>query len=161
MIKHPKIAIGGLIELRNLMLISVFSVPDQPGSAGKVLTYFGEKGISVDFITESRNLEGTADINFCISLQHKPQTERTFHDLSEIIPVKDIKITEPVAIITFYGPHFREKPAIAGKICQTLGEAGINILGISTSISSVCCVIRDDLVGLVHQVISIYFDYPT
>jgi aspartokinase len=94
-------------------------------------------------------------------LQHKPQTERTFHDLSEIIPVKDIKITEPVAIITFYGPHFREKPAIAGKICQTLGEAGINILGISTSISSVCCVIRDDLVGLVHQVISIYFDYPT
>jgi aspartokinase len=160
MIKDHKIRIAGVIELRELMLVSVFSIPDQPGSAGNVLTFFGEKNISVDFITESRNLDGFADLNFCLSRQSKTNFDRLLQQLAKIIPIKDIKVTEPVAILSFYGPHFREKPAIAGTIFSSLGEAGINILGISTSVSSVCCVIQDDKVDIAHEVISQNFDYP-
>jgi len=160
MSKNQKITIGGIIELGNLMLISIFSIPDQPGSAGKILTYFGQQGISVDFITESRNLEGSADLNFCINLQYKSDLRQTFRDLAAIFPVKDSQITEPVAILSFYGPHFREKPAIAGQICRKLGEAGINILGISTSVSSVCCVIHNDQVVTARKAISESFNYP-
>ncbi|HPC36053.1 MAG TPA: hypothetical protein P5268_04720 [Candidatus Marinimicrobia bacterium] len=149
-----------MIELRNLMMVSIYSFPDQPGSAGKVLTYFGQKGISVDFITESRNLEGAADLNFCIDQKYKSDIAQTFHELSLIIPIRDTKITGPVAIVSFYGPHFREKPAIAGTICQTLGEAGINILGISTSISSVCCVIDDNQVDATRRAITANFNLP-
>ena len=155
-----KISIGGMIELRDLMMVSIFSFPDQPGSAGKVLTYFGQRGISVDFITESRNLEGSADLIFCINQKYKSHITQTFQELSAIIPIKDTKITEPVAIISFYGPHFREKPAIAGTICQTLGEAGINILGISTSISSVSCVINEHQVDAARQAITANFNFP-
>ena len=49
-----------------------------------------------------------------------------------------------VASLTVYGPHFREKPAISGEMCSTLGKANVNILGISTSISSICCLIKDE-----------------
>lgn len=49
-----------------------------------------------------------------------------------------------IASLTVYGPHFREKPAISGEMCSTLGKANVNILGISTSISSVCCLIKDE-----------------
>ena len=49
-----------------------------------------------------------------------------------------------ISSLTVYGPHFREKPAISGEMCSALGKADINILGISTSISSVCCLIKDE-----------------
>ncbi|MDD5062275.1 MAG: ACT domain-containing protein [Candidatus Marinimicrobia bacterium] len=156
---QEKIIIGGMIELRDLMMFSVLALPDQPGSAGRVLTYFGQNGISVDFITESSNLEGTADLTFCIGRQNKSIITQTLQDLKTIIQAKDYRVTEPVAIVSFYGPHFREKPAIAGKICQTLGAAGINILGISTSISSISCVVYDNQVNTVHQAIAASFKF--
>jgi len=160
MSEQEKITIGGMIELRNLMMVSVFALPDQPGSAGKVLIYFGQKGISVDFITESSNLEGLADLNFCIGRSNKSIITQTLQDLKIIIQAKDCRIIEPVSIISFYGPHFREKPAIAGKICQTLGAAGINILGISTSISSISCVVHDNQVDNARRAIKTNFDFP-
>lgn len=160
MTENKKITIGGIIEQRDLMMISVFSVPNLPGSAGRVLNYFGKKGINVDFIIESSNSEGLADLNFCINLCHKPKIDQMFGDLAKIITIKNTKITEPVFIVSFYGPHFREKPAIAGKICQLLGEASVNILAISTSISSICCVIHNDQLSATRKAILENFDYP-
>ena len=56
----------------------------------------------------------------------------------------DIRKVEKVSVIGIYGPHFREKPRLAAKFCQVLGNAGINILGLSSSISSICAVIVND-----------------
>jgi len=157
---RQNIIIGGAIELRDLLMISIFAIPDQPGSAGQVLSYFGQNGISVDFITESSNQEGAADITFCIHSSHKPRITQFFSDLKSITQAKQSRIMDNVAIISYYGPHFREKPAIAGQICQTLGRAGINILAISTSISSVSCVIADAQIEAARIAISNNFEFP-
>ncbi|MFB0546725.1 MAG: ACT domain-containing protein, partial [Anaerolineae bacterium] len=41
-----------------------------------------------------------------------------------------------------FGPHFGERPGIAGVMFSALASVGINILAISTSISSLSCVIN-------------------
>jgi len=46
-----------------------------------------------------------------------------------------------VAIVSIFGPDFKERPGIAGIMYAGLSNAGINILSISTSMSSVSCVI--------------------
>jgi hypothetical protein len=40
------------------------------------------------------------------------------------------------AMISVFGPHFRERPMISGSMFNALGAAGISVLAISTSISS-------------------------
>lgn len=44
-------------------------------------------------------------------------------------------------MLGIYGPHFREKPAIAALFCVLLGNAGINILNLSSSISTISAII--------------------
>ena len=63
--------------------------------------------------------------------------------IHENVEVKSLKISkiEYVSILGVYGPHFREKPGIAAVFCSLLGEAGVNILGISSSISTISCII--------------------
>jgi aspartate kinase len=46
-----------------------------------------------------------------------------------------------VAMVSIFGPDFRQTPGVAGMMHAALADAGINILSISTSMSSVNCVI--------------------
>ncbi len=65
-----------------------------------------------------------------------------------------------ISSLTVYGPHFREKPAISGEMCSALGEAEVNILGISTSISSICCLIKDEDFDSAYDALLSVFDLP-
>jgi hypothetical protein len=79
-----------------------------------------------------------------------PERNAEFLDLLEgiksLMEAKAISYTSNVAVISVFGPHFREKPSISGLILNALGILGINILAISTSISSCSCLIRADQV---------------
>ncbi|MCD6205502.1 MAG: ACT domain-containing protein [Candidatus Marinimicrobia bacterium] len=138
-----KIKIGGILETRNLVMISILSAPNQPGVAGKVLTVLGKNNINIEFITESENLEGTADITFCIKSSDKDKVRYLLSGMRGIVRARGDKWYEHVMILVVYGPHFREKPTISGKMCEQLGKYNINILGISTSISSISCIINE------------------
>ncbi len=46
-----------------------------------------------------------------------------------------------MCILGVYGPHFREKPAVAAHFCSAMGRVGINILGLSSSISTISAII--------------------
>ena len=132
--------IGGLVEQRNLALYSITSLKDQPGAAAAILRLFAREKINLEYITEGMSLEGIAVIAFCIDcditkkvdLILKEEIEKNSHS---------IKKQEYVGIIGIYGPHFREKPGIAAMFANILGEANVNILGISSSISTISCVI--------------------
>ena len=138
-----KIKIGGILETRNLVMISILSAPNQPGVAGKVLTVLGKNNINIEFITESENLEGTADITFCIKSSDKDKVRYLLSGMRGIVRARGDKWYEHVMILVVYGPHFREKPTISGKMCEQLGKYNINILGISTSISSISYIINE------------------
>jgi aspartokinase len=72
----------------------------------------------------------------------------------------NIKRVEQVSVIGIYGPHFREKPRLAAYFCQTLGKAGINILGLSSSISSISAVIVNDQLELARDALLKVFELP-
>lgn len=133
--------IGGILESSDLIMVSILSAPNQPGVAGKVLTCFGQNQINVEFITESENLEGTADITICFKSDYQNKVRKLLSEMRGIVRARGDKWQDDITILVVYGPHFKEKPAIAGKVCEQLGKYAINILGISTSISSISCVI--------------------
>ncbi len=65
-----------------------------------------------------------------------------------------------VGVISLFGPHFGEQPGIAGIMFSALASVGINILAISTSISSISCLIDADDMDEALQVLEETFELP-
>lgn len=155
-----KIKIGGIIQSKHLSQVGVMSAPDQPGLAGKVLDALGKEGINIQFIVQSNDLSGRGNIVFCVD---RGDLEKTLAVLRQVQPSAGFRTVlhyPSVAILSVFGPHFREKPAIAGTLFTALGDAGINILAISTSISTLSCVIEESLLPEAVSAISEAFELP-
>lgn len=132
--------IGGIVEQHHLALYTITALPDKPGAAGNVLKVFAREQINLEYITESLESDGTAVIAFCVDLDNTIRADDVIKNELEK-SLSSIRKTEFVGIIGIYGPHFREKPAIAAMFCSVLGTAEVNILGISSSISTISCII--------------------
>ncbi len=139
-----KIAIGGILEVRGLTMLEVLGLPNKPGYAGQILTLLGDAEVNLHFIAEGEDSEGMANITICINPDRNQEALDIINNHKKDHYASIIKSRPFVSLLTIYGPHFREKPAICGRMCYALGKNNINILGISTSISSICCIIADD-----------------
>lgn len=155
-----KIKIGGIIQNKNLAQISLLGLTNQPEVAGQIFSLLGREGINVQFIVQATEGVEKSHIVFCIDQKDREKALNILSKnpfgggLQQIIPY------HPVAIVSIFGPHFREKPAIAGRMFSALSAAGINILAISTSISTLSCVIPEPLLSLAVQVLSETFELP-
>jgi aspartokinase len=136
--------IGGLVENRDLTLYRLTALKDKPGAAGQILRYFALHGVNIEYITESSTADGSAVMAICVKSVLADRIDAYLVEDEEIKGAVEIIKIEPVTVLGIYGPHFREKPKLAARFCQILGEANINILGLSSSISSICSVIRDE-----------------
>ncbi len=155
-----KVKIGGIIQSKQLAQVGVMSIPDQPGSAGKILGALGNGGINIQFIVQSVDLSGRGNIVFCIDQKDLEGALRVLSQVYPLVSFEKVTHRSPVAIISIFGPHFREKPAIAGTMFTALGDSGINILSISTSISTLSCVIEEPLLPEAVKAISEAYELP-
>ena len=135
-----KIKIGGIVDQQNLTMYGITSLKDRPGSAAEVLNLLAEENINIEYITEGGCKNDSATMIFCVDSELAPKVDAIIKKNVEE-HIKKIRKCEYVCILGVYGPHFREKPAIAAHFCQALGEAGVNILGLSSSISTISAII--------------------
>lgn len=155
-----KIRIGGIIKYEHLAKIGVKSVPDRPGVAAAVLGALGEQHINVPFIVQCMDLVRKDHIIFCVD---QDDLERALAAVSEAVKkvgAEAVTHTPNVAIIAIFGPDFRVRPNIAGVFFSALAEAGINILAISTSISTLSCVIDGDRLDDAVEAVCRAFELP-
>ncbi len=139
-----KIRIGGIMQNAHLALLNVAAVPDRPGIAAAILNGLGDRGVNVQFIVQCIDQDQRDQIALCVD---RDDSGVALEIAQEILPDLDAGkvISHPeAAIVSIFGPDFRERPGIAGKMFQALAERNVNILAISTSISTVSCVIDSD-----------------
>jgi aspartate kinase len=139
--RGQKIKIGGIIQNRNLAKIGVMSIPDRPGVAGALLSALGERGINVAFIVHTIDLNNLDNIVICVTPEDLTAALEVLHTIKETVGAQEIVHNQEVGIISIFGPHFGERPGIAGMMFSALASVGINILAISTSISTASCLI--------------------
>ncbi|KAA3615659.1 MAG: hypothetical protein D8M58_15805 [Calditrichaeota bacterium] len=152
--------IGGIIENRDLTMYMVSTLEDEPGAAGSILKFYAQRNINLEYITETNSISGSAVIAICIKDSFAEEVDRFMIEHKESIEKLKIIKTDNVSTIGIYGPHFREKHSIAARFCTLLGSAGVNILGISSSISSVCCVIKTSQLEIGKSAILKRFELP-
>ena len=152
--------IGGLVENIDLTMYRITSIEDRPGAAGEILKLFAKENVRLQYITESSAPEDTAVMTLCVNVKEAKSIDHIFDRNNEVN--KHIKITkvQDVSVIGIYGPHFREKPVLPAKFCKILGRAGINILAISSSISSISSVINSDQIKKAKKALLKEFQLP-
>jgi aspartate kinase len=139
--RGQKIKIGGIIQNRNLAKIGVMSIPDRPGVAGAIFSTLGAKGINIPFIVHNIDINSLDNIVICVAREDLTPALESLNTVKETVGAKEIVYDREVGIVSMFGPHFGERPGIAGVMFSALASAGINILAISTSISSTSCLV--------------------
>jgi aspartate kinase len=158
--RGQKIKIGGIIQSRNLAKIGVMSIPDRPGVAGAIFSALGAKGVNISFIVHTIDINSLDNIVFCVAQQDLTAALEALDTVKETVGAKEIVYDGEVSIVSMFGPHFGERPGIAGVMFSALASAGINILAISTSISSTSCLIDADDMDEAVQVLEETFELP-
>ncbi len=136
-----KVKIGGILQLTDLALVGMMGVPDRPGIAAAVFRTLGQRGINVLAIAQAIDLDHNTHIVFCVASKDALTALGLLEPVKERFGGRRMTHQAGVAIVSVFGPDFRQTPGVAGMMYTALADAGINILSISTSISSVSCVI--------------------
>jgi aspartate kinase len=159
-VKKQKIKIGGIIQNRDLAKIGVMSIPDRPGVAGAIFSALGTGGVNCSFIVHTIDLNSLDSIVLCVPRKNLQAALRVLNAVKETVGAEEVLYDQEVGMISIFGPHFGERPGIAGVMFSALASAGINILAISTSISSLSCIIDVGDVDEAIRAIEETFELP-
>jgi len=155
-----KVKVGGIMANTGLATVSILSLPDRPDVPGTVLHALGNRNINIEFVVHNLDWEGNGNMTFCIDQKNLESALEVLEKIKSLIEAKGTSYHPNVAVISVFGPHFRERPMISGLMFNALGGVGINVLAISTSISSCSCLIQADQVEDAIRVLHETFEAP-
>ena len=152
---------GGIIQSVGLVRIGVMSVPDRPGIASAVLSALGEQCINVEFIVQSIDLKNRSHIILCVGQDMLESALSVIEEVRSKVQPEEVTYQSDVSMVSVFGPHFRDNPGIAGLAFAALASAGINILAISTSISTISCIIEGEYLAEAVEALQNAFEVPS
>jgi aspartokinase len=155
-----KIKVGGVIQNDHLASISVLAVQDRPGIAAAVLDALGQKSLNTQFVVQMIDHENQTELVLCVDRTDLRASLEAIDTIRGEVEPQAVTSNAEVASLAIFGPDFRERPGIAGKMFRAMAERGINILAISTSISTVNCIIELSRLHEALDAINEHFDLP-
>ncbi len=155
-----KTKIGGIIQNNHLAAVRVSGIADRPGVAAAVLTQLGRHGISAQFIVQCIDLASQDHIVVCVDRDCADIAFELVQNAAQMLQARHVDLIREVSLISIFGPDFRERPGIAGAMFSALASRGINIFAISTSISTVSCVINRQDTPAALEAITETFELP-
>jgi aspartokinase len=155
-----KTRIGGIMKNDHLSKIGVMSIPDRPGVIAQVLKILGSERINTQFIVQCIDLTQKDHIIFCVDRDDLDRTLAIVEDVIGDVGAEQVIHVPNVALLSIFGPDFRERPNIAGVFFTALAAQDINILAVSTSISTLSCLIDGDRLDDAVATICEAFELP-
>ena len=155
-----KIKVGGVMKNDCLASISVLAVKDQPGIAAAILDALGQRGINVLFVVQVIDHEQQDHLVLCVDRDDLTASMAAIESTRDEVQPETVVANAQVASLAIYGPDFKERPGIAGQMFRALARHGVNILAISTSISTVTCIIQLNKLKDARAALDEYFEQP-
>jgi len=154
-VETPGTLIGGasMMEQRNKVTgiagdtdvarITIRGVPDQPGIAARLFQPLAEGGISVDTIVQNASVERLTDLTFTVARAELGRAMEIVRPVAAEIGAPEVLSDTHLAKVSVVGAGMQSGPGYAGRMFQTLYEAGINIELITTSEIRITCLIEE------------------
>jgi len=114
--------------------ITVFDLPDRPGSCSRVFSAVAAAGIIVDMIVQNMTAPGKAELSFTVPAADLARAlKRTQDVVREIDPACRVAGDGDVAVLFVQGVGMRSHTGVARTMFGALASRGINISMINTS----------------------------
>lgn len=155
-----KIKIGGIMQSDGRALIRIMSVPDHASVAATVLGALGKNSINIELLVESFDLDECGNFAMIIDQKDLDHALSVLEEIKLNIDAKVVSYTPDVGVITVFGPDLREKPRVHGLMFSSIASQGISSLAISTSISSVSCVVEGQYLNTAVNALTEAFEIP-
>ena len=155
-----KIPCGGLIERKGLSLIEIMGYRWQPGQSCGILGLYAEAEVPLGYLSIGHNSDGLRNMAFCIGVDAMHRTQDLLEKIRDTHLPVNVKITEPVTILTLYGPHFYERVALASEVYGSLCNDGIDALSLGSSVNSISLVVAEADVARTRRSFRHRFAWP-
>ena len=149
------IMVTGVALDRNQTRITITELPDKPGTAAEIFNILAESDVVVDMIVQNIGRKGVANISFTISRDDADRAELAIRKHYKDQKADDFITLTEIAKLSVVGVGMRSQPGAAAKLFQSLADAKVNLIMISTSEIKISVAIdpekADEAVRAVHK----------
>ncbi len=151
----PDRPVSGAALVKNEARVTLRGVPDTPGISLVIFSKIADQNVTVDMIVQNVGAEGKADISFTVLEDELPRTLRAVKAAAAELGAAGTVHDEHVSKISVVGLGMATQTGVAQRMFETLSNAGINILSITTSEIKISVLVERerglDALRLVHQ----------
>ena len=142
MAHNDKPTIGGLVWNDHLAVISITGAPSHRDVSGMLLSALSEQGINVELVVHLADLAGHDAIVLGINRHDLDGARIVIEHLQDEIEGVAITSDPDVALVSLFGLDLREQHGVASTMYEALHGHHIKIRAISTSLSTISCLIE-------------------
>jgi aspartate kinase len=130
------VVVRGVALDKNQAKVTLVGVPDKPGVAAQIFRALGDAAVNIDMIVQNishgAGLPQT-DISFTVEKADLLKAQNVIEGLKGRVGLRDVITSEKIGKLSIVGVGMKSHTGVAGKMFETLAEAGVNIDMISTS----------------------------
>ena len=130
------VVVRGVALDKNQAKVTLVGVPDKPGVAAKIFKALGDATVNVDMIVQNISHGSgvpATDLTFTTDKPDLLKAQKVIEGLKKEIAYKDLIVAEEIGKLSIVGVGMKSHTGVAGKLFETLAQAGVNIDMISTS----------------------------
>jgi aspartate kinase len=130
------VVVRGVALDKNQAKVTLVGVPDKPGVAAKIFKALGDAAVNIDMIVQNIS-HGTGtpqtDISFTVEKPDLLKAHKVIEGLKGKVGLREVITSEKIGKLSIVGVGMKSHTGVAGKMFETLADAGVNIDMISTS----------------------------
>jgi aspartate kinase len=130
------VVVRGVALDKNQAKVTLVGVPDKPGVAAKIFKALGDAAVNIDMIVQNIS-HGTGkpqtDISFTVEKADLLKAQKVIDALKSKVGLREVITSEKIGKLSIVGVGMKSHTGVAGKMFETLADAGVNIDMISTS----------------------------
>ncbi|OFW60262.1 MAG: aspartate kinase [Candidatus Solincola sediminis] len=139
--RMEKAIISGVTDDSGEAKVTVFDVPDRPGSAASLFEALSKANINVDMIIQNVSEGDRTAISFTVGEEDLEKAQEISETIAGELGAGGVTVDKDIAKVSLVGAGMRTHPGVAADMFNALAENGINIEMISTSTIKISCVI--------------------
>ncbi|MFN3609144.1 MAG: aspartate kinase [Hyphomonas sp.] len=129
-----KQVVSGVAYSRDEAKVTLYGVPDKPGTSAKIFSALARAGVNVDMIVQASSREASkANLVFTCTDRDSPFARETLEALQAEVGYDRIEVIRDVSKISIIGVGMKSHTGVAEKMFTALSEKSINIDVIATS----------------------------
>ena len=156
--EEEAIKMYGIVEQGDLDLWILHAASPALGDLGAAIKNLGDVGLRIPFLIGMPSSNQRVLFAFCLPSATAQEVGRA---LAVHLPNSGISRQGPVVALFIHGPHFGDRYGIAYALARALRKAGVPLVAISCTVSSISAVIRLEDVAMAKEAIESAFLVPT